>query len=197
MSLRDKLMARSQPGPEVRPGLGSCHVWTGYKNPYGYGEIWHNGRVQRAHRLSYEEYIGPIPDDLHVLHKCDNRACIRVGHLFLGTNKDNMADRDAKDRQAKGTRHGSHTKPERRAAGDKNGSRLHPERLARGQHNGSYTKPERRPRGERVGNSKLTEAQVLAIRSDFRPQRAIAVDYGVDQTLIGLIKRRAVWRHVP
>jgi hypothetical protein len=39
---------------------------------------------------------GPIPPGLCVLHRCDVRPCINPDHLFLGTQKDNMADLAAK-----------------------------------------------------------------------------------------------------
>ena len=48
---------------------------------------------------------GPIPDGLHVLHRCDNRICINPDHLFLGTALDNMADMKAKQRARRGDRH--------------------------------------------------------------------------------------------
>lgn len=51
-------------------------------------------------------------------------------------------------------------------------------------------------RGEGHPNSKLTEEQVAAIRSDTRPQAAIARDYGVAQSLICLVKNRKIWDHV-
>lgn len=41
---------------------------------------------------------GPIRDGLYVLHKCDNRLCVRVDHLFLGTQKENLADMRSKGR---------------------------------------------------------------------------------------------------
>lgn len=51
-------------------------------------------------------------------------------------------------------------------------------------------------RGEAVGGSKLREADITAIRTDLRPRREIALQYGVDKTLIGLIQRRRIWKHV-
>lgn len=55
---------------------------------------------------------------------------------------------------------------------------------------------QRCPKGEEHLKSKLTSDQVRAIRQDDRIFRVIAADYGVTRTLIGLIKRRSVWRHV-
>jgi hypothetical protein len=53
-----------------------------------------------AHRLAWEYAYGPIPDGLQVLHRCDNPPCINPEHLWLGTNVDNMADRQRKGRTA-------------------------------------------------------------------------------------------------
>jgi hypothetical protein len=70
-----------------------CWEYTGFKN-YGYGEC----NAGKVHRLSYEYYIGTIPIGLCVLHKCDNPPCFNPKHLFLGTQRDNMKDRDKKGR---------------------------------------------------------------------------------------------------
>jgi hypothetical protein len=51
--------------------------------------------------------------------------------------------------------------------------------------------------GEANPAAKLTEAQVLAIRADTRPQRAIAKDYRITQAMVSLIKRREKWTHLP
>ncbi len=49
-------------------------------------------------------------------------------------------------------------------------------------------------RGERHGLSKLTEVQVLAIRSDKRPRRAVAADYGITRTSVSDIRLRKTWQ---
>lgn len=71
----------------------------------GYGYMSFCGKAKLAHRASYEAFIGPIPDELFVLHECDNRKCINPKHLFLGTHDDNMQDMDSKGRRKSGERH--------------------------------------------------------------------------------------------
>lgn len=90
----------------------SCWLWCGYTvNKYGmfYPAPRINGKQHhvRAHRFAYEEANGPIPEGLHVLHRCDVPLCVRPDHLFLGTNVENSADRNQKGRQARGERQGS------------------------------------------------------------------------------------------
>ena len=79
-----------------------CWEWTGSRHPKGYGQINRgDGRPEKAHRISWMKFRGPIPAGLHVLHRCDNPACVNPDHLFLGTNGDNMHDKQVKGRHHK------------------------------------------------------------------------------------------------
>lgn len=93
--------------PEPNRG---CWLWLGWCDGDGYGKV--NPGVlpgeRVVHRIAHVVYVGPIPEGLSVLHRCDQPCCINPDHLFLGSHVDNMRDMIAKGRrvEVKGSRHG-------------------------------------------------------------------------------------------
>lgn len=142
-------------------GDGSCWFWMA-STTFGYGKF-KTTRLMQAHRASYEFFRGRIPNGLLVLHRCDNPGCVNPAHLFLGTHADNVADKMAKGRQAKG------------------------EVLA---------KHRRLLRGERNNNAKLTNEQVLSIRSSRASLRDLAAQYDVAESAISRIRNGKRWGHL-
>ena len=69
---------------------GSCWDWLGTINEYGYPKISIENHPRRAHRISYEAFIGPIPKGLDLDHLCRNRKCINPKHLEPVTRKENL-----------------------------------------------------------------------------------------------------------
>ena len=67
-----------------------CWEWQGRLDRYGYGRFSFSKIDRRAHRISYEEFVGPIPEGLVLDHLCRNRRCINPEHLEPVTNAENM-----------------------------------------------------------------------------------------------------------
>lgn len=82
----------------VTPGApDECWPWKGTIDRSGYGQLGWRHKLWKSHRVSYEIYKGD-PGSLHVLHTCDNPACVNPNHLKLGTNTDNVIDMFSKGR---------------------------------------------------------------------------------------------------
>ena len=118
--------------------------------------------------VSMTHLVGEIPNTFCVCHTCDNRKCVNPKHLFLGTRADNMQDM---------LRKGCGNK----ACGDNQGLRRHPERV---------------PRGERNGHAKLTDAQVMEIRTAKKTAQEFAAAFNVSRATIYDIRRYKTWAHL-
>jgi predicted DNA-binding protein (UPF0251 family) len=86
-----------------------CFIWSGKINNSNYGVFKYcknnTPKSMMAHRVAFEISTGIlIPDGKIVMHKCDNPPCCNPDHLKLGTNLDNIEDRNNKGRQASGKR---------------------------------------------------------------------------------------------
>ena len=103
-----EILAKYGDSPEERLGQAfdrygvqiadDCWLWVGSVDGSGYGQLSINGRSWRAHRLFYLLAFGVDPRGSVVMHKCDTPRCVQPGHLVLGTQRDNIADRHAKGR---------------------------------------------------------------------------------------------------
>lgn len=86
------------------PDENGCRVWTKSCDTSGYGHVRFQGRLQSTHRVVWIKAHGPIPEDVCVLHHCDNPPCGELTHLFLGSQLDNIEDRHNKGRTSRASR---------------------------------------------------------------------------------------------
>lgn len=159
-------------GGPVHPRLGTrCWLWTGATARFGYGTVRIDKINHPTHRVAWQIATGEaVPDGLFVLHECDLPACIRFHHLKLGDAKMNLTDAYVRGRRPRAVHPNL---------------RLTPSDAARGTDNGV---------------AKLTDEEVVAIRAAYakgrESQASIAARFGVDQTCISSIVRRATWTHI-
>ena len=85
---------------------GECWEWTGVTTPKGYGQVRRRKVTEYAHRRSYRENVGEIPEGHQVCHHCDNPPCVRPSHLFVALPAGNTADMVAKGRARGGSNPG-------------------------------------------------------------------------------------------
>ena len=146
----DKYIERFHTKYEIVTESG-CWIWTAGLQKSGYAGYHVNGKTITGHRFSYIIHKGEIPKNLCVMHSCDTPSCVNPKHLSVGTQLDNINDRNNKNRQAKGA---SHCK------------------------------------------SKLTEAQVLDIRTKRLTGVEFAKMYGVSGPTICDIQKRRIWKSI-
>lgn len=90
-------------------GPDTCWPWIAGHNERGAGiaQDPETRKMGVATRILWRMTIGPIPEGIQVLHRCDNPPCMNPKHLFLGTRSDNMRDMFAKGRDDVGRRPGA------------------------------------------------------------------------------------------
>lgn len=81
-----------------------CWLWQGCLNR-GYGQMRVCGKLMASHRVSYILFRGSIPKRKCVLHSCDVPRCVNPGHLWIGTQLDNISDCVSKNRTPHGEKH--------------------------------------------------------------------------------------------
>lgn len=99
-------------GPHMAHMDTNCWTWTGSTDLKGYGNIRvrHNGTLlQRTHRYIYEITNNvTLTPEIFVRHRCDNRPCVRMDHLLLGTRLENIQDAVSRGRNVRGERVWTH-----------------------------------------------------------------------------------------
>lgn len=148
------------------PNPNVCWEWDGPTDPYG--KLWIKTDNIGAHRISYFLHYDQDPEELSVLHKCDNPKCVNPAHLFLGTMQDNTQDMVTKDR---------HYKKNFTDFWDKN--------------------KDKRPKWEENPAAELTNEQVIEIKKKWNlggvTQRELATQYDTTQVTISFIINEKQW----
>ena len=85
MTLLERFETKYTPEPN-----SGCWIWDAAIDRKGYGRFQLNGRNAKASRVSYEMFVGPIPDGLTLDHLCRVRCCVNPLHLEPVTNRENI-----------------------------------------------------------------------------------------------------------
>lgn len=153
-------------------GWNACWPWKASLKDGHYGAFGWFGRVRRSHQIAYILSYNVSDIALCVLHSCDNSICCNPKHLHLGTQLQNIAERQVRNRTAKG---------------NKSGARLHRGKMA------NY--------GLANGSTKLTIDLAISILSDYSPQKrgsgsyVLARKYRVSKPTILSLVRGTSWLH--
>jgi len=78
--------------PRINKRADGCWGWVGATTGNGYGVIGVGGRSggnALVHRVTYEHFVGPIPEKLHIDHLCRNKLCVNPDHLEAVTQSEN------------------------------------------------------------------------------------------------------------
>jgi|SRR5690348_14534116 len=88
--MRKTTLERFQEKYVCEPNTG-CWLWVAGMDAHGYGKFrWNGDNERKAHRYSYQTFVGPIPDGLVPDHLCRVRSCVNPQHLELVTERENI-----------------------------------------------------------------------------------------------------------
>jgi len=91
----DEILARCEPCPTT-----GCWLWMMFTGTHsGHGRVSVINKGMYVHRYVWELVHGPILSGLQVQHHCDVPSCCNPAHLYLGTQQQNITDRDRRGRQ--------------------------------------------------------------------------------------------------
>lgn len=180
-----------------------------------------------AHRLAYVLFKSPLPkgrqwngrggyDGVLLRHMCNNRKCVNPAHLRIGTARQNVRDRthagwgfgensaNVKLTYAKVRAIRLDMRPQSVIAKEYGVrictiSAIQTRRSWKSEPTPAPVRPHHSSgrKGQEAGRAKLTDEDVRAIRAMEGKHRDIAKQYGVTHTMIGFIKRRKAWTHLP
>ena len=82
----------------------TCWLWTAHRSN-GYGQFGINGKMRKAHRVSWLLSNRSIPEGHVIRHKCRNKHCVNPEHLETGTQAENVADMIRDGTSTRGIKH--------------------------------------------------------------------------------------------
>lgn len=204
----------------VKVDDNGCWIWQGRTDRDGYGLYWRDARRYRVHRVMCESVHGKLPRNILACHECDVPQCCNPGHLWPGTNGDNIRDAAKKGRLPRGSGHARSVWDEatvidavNRVAGGESQASIERElgvssgalqSVLNGKtwrHLGlpQFKLPGKGVKGAKHYLTRLTEDDVREIRRLRGPGksgRSIAVVYGISPASVTNIIKRKTWAHV-
>lgn len=184
-----------------------CWEWEGYKSKAGYPMFSLGQKQFYGHRIMYMIHYDKDPYPLHVCHTCDNPGCVNPEHLFLGTDSDNISDKQDKDRDYSEKIYCNSDFTEEtilaiRASNSTNVSLA----CQYGVSDGTISMIKSGKIHQRVGGNvgpstrnqpKLSELDVREIRVSHDSMRSLANRYGVDKAIISRVQKGQSYLDIP
>lgn len=90
MTVEERFLAKAEKHDADCDCCAGCWFWTGAIDLKGYARFGLARKNRTAHRVSYELFVGPIPEGLSLDHLCRVRHCVNPAHLEPVTNAENL-----------------------------------------------------------------------------------------------------------